>query len=164
MTCYMSRANRYTRVSQVEVATKLLLWGPVGYWRESPLHRLDLLLVFVALVGTVLEVAGAVDRHTALLMNFLRCAAVSRVLLAFCTMMRLQDRRFIRLVRILRALPGFDLTAWAFTDILPVWLQYAANMICLLYVFAVCHADDVLPFGGSISFLLCMPLYKQRRS
>ena len=40
-------------------------------------------------------------------------------------------------MRILRALPGFDLTASAFADVLPVWIQYAVVMLCVLYAFAV---------------------------
>ena len=59
----------------------MIFWGPLGYWKESPLHRLDLLLVAVAAIGTVLEVAGAVDKHVSMLMNFLRCGTGVIVLL-----------------------------------------------------------------------------------
>lgn len=46
----------------------------------------------------------------------------------------------MRLVRILRVIPGFGLTIAAFADILPVLVQYGTVLFCSFYLFAIAGA------------------------
>jgi hypothetical protein len=100
----------------LEVSAKLLAWGPRAYWRDSALHRLDVLLVLASVVGVGLEVAGVLRKVESSAIMFLR---------------------FVRLVRIFRLLPGFGLTVGALGDILPVLGRYVVIILAVFYVYAI---------------------------
>jgi len=73
-------------------------------------------LVAAALCGTIIEFVDPSDNPLAATISLFRS---------------------VRLVRLLRVLPGFGLTVAAYADTLGVLLQYATVLLCSLYTFAV---------------------------
>ena len=49
-------------------------------------------------------------------------------------------RSSIRMIRVFRALPSFDVTLRTIGDILPVTLQFGAVLLSNLYIFSVINA------------------------
>jgi hypothetical protein len=109
-----------------EILAKVALWGPLPYWRESRFNRLDALLVVLAVVGTGLDYTNTVSDQVSAATSFVR---------------------FLRLVRVLRVVPGFGLTVGAFSDVLPVLVQYALCVVASFYFFGLV---GMTAFGGKL--------------
>ena len=111
----------------LEITAKVALWGPSLYWRESRFHRLDAALIVLAIVGTALDYTNAVSDQVSAATSFVR---------------------FLRLLRVLRVVPGFGLTMGAFSDILPVLLQYGLCVVASFYFFSLV---GMAAFGGKLT-------------
>lgn len=111
----------------MEILVKLGAWGPRNFWKESALHRMDIVLVIASLIGALLEAGGIVTK------------AQASAIMVF---------RLLRLIRILRALPGFGLTIGALGDILPILGRYVIIIIAVFYSFAII---GMTAFGGILS-------------
>jgi hypothetical protein len=81
----------------------------------------DVVLIAAALCGTIIEFVDPSDNPLA--------ATISAATISLF--------RSVRLVRVLRVLPGFGLTVAAYADTLGVLLQYATVLLCSLYTFAI---------------------------
>jgi hypothetical protein len=113
-----------------EVCSKILIWRPMPYLRESGYNQLDLFLLLLL---------GAVSLDGIASVNQVLTRAEASAITFF---------RLARIVRIFRILPGFGITVSSFVDILPVLARYVTVMISVFYCFAIV---GMTAFAGQLS-------------